>query len=324
MNNRQFWFYQLKSFLPLIFAYIFFLALVKLLTILYYVPQSFLGDIVRFSLPLLVIWFFINSYHSSRRLKAIARDKQITANTPVEASLIRAYHLQQHKNNHLSRQLNNHQQEQLDHVELYSHEIKNQLTSLQAAAENNDNVSSKVILKAVNQANYHLDMLLNDERLAISNNDFNFEWIDLQELVTEILKQSSSIFISHQLIPEVHHLSGVFVLTDRKWLRFCINQLLTNAIKYSPNGATIIFNWENDALQIIDQGEGISSTDLPRIYDNGFSGKNGHQTTKSTGMGLYLVKKVTNQLNFSLSINSKVDQGTRAVLHFPGNNVRKE
>lgn len=324
MKNRQFWSYQLKSFLPLILAYIFFLGLIKLLTILYYVPQNFLGDLIRFSFPLLLIWFFINSYHSSRRLKAIARDERITPNNPVEASLVRVYHLQQRKNNHLSRQLTNHQQDQLDHIELYSHEIKNALTSLQAAAENNETIPSKIVLKAVNQANYHLEMLLNDERLAIVNNDFDFEWINLQELVTEILKQSSSIFISHQLIPELRQLNGILVLTDRKWLRFCINQLLTNAIRYSPNGATIIFSWENDALQIIDQGVGISSTDLPRIYDNGFSGKNGHQTTKSTGMGLYLVKKVTEKLNFDLTINSKVSQGTQAALHFPGNNVKKE
>ncbi|WP_311403345.1 ATP-binding protein [Limosilactobacillus vaginalis] len=73
---------------------------------------------------------------------------------------------------------------------------------------------------------------------------------------------------------------------------------------------------------MIDQGTGIPSSDLPRIYDNGFSGKNGHQTTKSTGMGLYLVKKITAQLNFDLTITSKTGQGACATLHFPGNNVR--
>ena len=322
MQNKKFWFYQLKSFLPLTIVYLFLLGIIKLLTILYYIPQSFFWDVIRFSLPFLVIWFFINSYQSAKRLKAIIKEQDIPANTPTEAQLLHTNKFQRRKSDHLIRSLHNHQQEQLDHVELYSHEIKNSLTSLQADAENNDMVPSKVIRQAIQQADYHLEMLLNDERLAMSSNDFNFEWINLQALITTILKQNSSVFISRQLVPKLQHLTGISVLTDRKWLRFCINQLLTNAIKYSPNGATIFFNWADNSLQIINQGTGISSSDLPRIYDNGFSGKNGHQTTKSTGMGLYLVKKITAQLNFDLTITSKTGQGTRATLHFPGNNVK--
>ena len=84
----------------------------------------------------------------------------------------------------------------------------------------------------------------------------------------------------------------------------------------------IIFQWQNDSLNIIDLGVGIASEDLPRIYENGFSGKNGHHTTASTGMGLYLVKKVTEQLNFKLSISSVKGQGTTASLCFPGNNIK--
>ena len=322
MQNKKFWFYQLKSFLPLTIGYLFLLGIIKLLTILYYIPKSFFWDVIRFSLPFLVIWFFINSYQSAKRLKAIIKEQGIPASTPIEAQLLHTNKLQRRKSDHLIRSLHNHQQEQLDHVELYSHEIKNSLTSLQAAAENNDMVPSKAIRQAVQQANYHLEMLLNDERLAMSSNDFNFEWVNLEALIMTILKQNSSIFISRQLVPKLQHLNGISVLTDKKWLRFCINQLLANAVKYSPNGATIFFNWVDNSLQIIDQGTGIPSSDLPRIYDNGFSGKTGHQTTKSTGMGLYLVKKITAQLNFDLTITSKTGQGTCATLHFPGNNVR--
>ena len=74
MQNKKFWFYQLKSFLPLTIGYLFLLGIIKLLTILYYIPKSFFWDVIRFSLPFLVIWFFINSYQSAKRLKAIIKD----------------------------------------------------------------------------------------------------------------------------------------------------------------------------------------------------------------------------------------------------------
>lgn len=135
MQNKKFWFYQLKSFLPLTIVYLFLLGIIKLLTILYYIPQSFFWDVIRFSLPFLVIWFFINSYQSAKRLKAIIKEQDIPANTPTEAQLLHTNKFQRRKSDHLIRSLHNHQQEQLDHVELYSHEIKNSLTSLQAAAE---------------------------------------------------------------------------------------------------------------------------------------------------------------------------------------------
>ncbi|MBB1062667.1 sensor histidine kinase [Limosilactobacillus fastidiosus] len=323
MKSKKFWTYQFKSFLPIFIFYLLLLGLIKLLATLYYLPKSFFWDTFRFSFPLLVIWFLVNSYQSHKRVQVITKEKGISVNNPIEAQLLHNYQLHQRTAECTIHDLNNQQKEQLDRIEMYSHEIKNSLTSLQAATENSDPVPSKTVLRAVFQANYHLDMLLNDERLAMTKNDLDFEWINLQKLIIEILKQNSSLFISRQLVPQLDNLSNILVLTDRKWLRFCINQLLSNAIKYSPNDSTIYFNWVNNNLQIIDHGIGIKSSDLPRIYDNGFSGKNGHQTIKSTGMGLYLVKKISSQLNFSLKISSKAGHGTNANLHFPGNNVKK-
>lgn len=166
-------------------------------------------------------------------------------------------------------------------------------------------------------------MMLNDERLSLSNNDFDFEWVNLTKLANTIIQDNSVLFINRQLFPELTGLDQVRVLTDRKWLHFCIAQLLSNAIKYSPTGAAIHINWSANALRIADEGPGISSADLPQIYENGFSGHNGHQTTKSTGMGLYLVKQVTNRLNFSVQVTSQQGQGTVALLKFQPSNIRQ-
>lgn len=322
MNNKQFWLYQLKAALPLLIGYLLFLALLWLLAKLYYLPTSYLIDTIRFSLPFVIIWETLECYRSFKRVQALQKGRSILPTNPTEKQLLANYQVQAKTTQYELRQLHNQQQEQLDHVELYSHEIKNSLTSLQAAAENKTTVPSTTILAAVRQANDQLNMLLNDERLAITGNDFNFEWIKLDTLVNDILKENSAIFIHQQLLPQLENLANVQVLTDRKWLRFCIYQLLSNAIKYSPQGTTITISWQNNQLQIADQGCGISQSDLPRIYENGFSGHNGHQTIKSTGMGLYLVKKVTDQLNFGLNIQSEVGNGTTACLLFTPQNVR--
>lgn len=322
MKNKQFWLYQCKFFLPITIAYLLFLGLLGLLAILYYLPKGFFIDTIRFTIPFFIVWFLIDAYRTAIQVKKIEHGRQAGATNPVEFALRQVAVKQRQHDQRVIRHLHNRQQEQLDHVELYSHEIKNALTSLQAAAENGPTIPSRDVRTAVHQADYQLDMLLSDERLAMTNHDFSFEWIDLTALITSILKQNSAVFIHHQLLPSLTGLTGVRVLTDRKWLRFCINQLLSNAIKYSADGATITFRWAANSLSIIDTGEGISSADLPRIFDNGFSGKNGHQTTKSTGMGLYLVKKVCAQLNFSLTVTSKQGNGTQAILHFPADNVK--
>lgn len=323
MKVKSFVAYQLKHWLPGTFAYLLLLGLVELLVTFYRVPQAFFFDVVRFSLPLMIIWALADVLRSWHRVQKVSHDQDVLAADPVQVALITRQRRHNKDSQALIKKLRIRQQSQLDQMELYSHEIKNSLTSLQAAAENHPQVASQVVLSAVHSANYHLNMMLGDERLAMDDNDFDFEWVDLSALVTGILKDNSAIFINLQLQPQLTSLDGVHVLTDRKWLRFCLVQLLSNAIKYSAPGSTIELKWSGHQLQIIDHGCGIAASDLPRIYDNGFSGHNGHQTTKSTGMGLYLVKKVTQQLNFSVSVASTIGQGTTASLNFLPTNVRQ-
>lgn len=323
MKIKTFLAYQLKSWGPTIIAYLLLLALLATLTTFYRLPQSLVVDTLRFSLPLVIIWVLIDCYFTSKKIQAINNDHQIIPQSPVEFVLLTRQQRQNSDDQQQIQQLSSQQQRQFEQLELYSHEIKNTLTSLRAAAENQPQVASQTILSAVSQADYHLNMMLSDERLSLSDNDFDFEWLKLEELVNHIIKDNSAIFINRQLIPVLTGLSHVRVLTDRKWLHFCISQLLSNAIKYSPTGMTIQVCWKDNALQIIDQGPGIASSDLPRIYDNGFSGRNGHQTTKSTGMGLYLVKQVTQRLNFNVQFQSRQDRGTIAMLKFPPTNVRQ-
>lgn len=313
-----------RSIFPTTIGYIILIGLIGLLVILYNLPAVFLGDIIRFSLPIFIIWLIWTGAIQSYRLRHLTVS-QLDSFSPAnitEGRLIEILQKERSKNIQTIRQLQKVQNEQLDHLELFAHEIKNYLTSLTAAAENSPTVTSEEVKKNTYQANYYLNLLLNDERLAINNHDYDFQWVNIAQLVNAILQQNSAIFINKQLIPELQNLTGVTILTDRKWLRFCIEQLLSNAIKYSSPNSTINISWEINSLRITDHGCGIPTTDLPRIFENGFTGKNGHQTTAATGMGLYLVKKVTQQLNFQVSISSIQGRETTAILSFQPVNVK--
>lgn len=321
MNNR-FPRLLLRAILPIVIAYLLLIGLAWLLAILYQLPRHFCWDLVRFSLPLLLVWLGVMGIRSWQRVRHLQhRDATVQAHTPVEGQLLIQLHQAQSENDRAVRRLRLRQQRQLDNLDLFTHEIKNSLTSLRTAAENGPRVDSASVRDGVRTANYYLDLLLNDERLAMASNDYEFTWVDLSSLVNAVIQQNSVLFIHRQLVPKLVNLDHA-VLTDPKWLRFCINQLLSNAIKYSHPGGRITIVWHNHALAIKDEGRGISPADQRRIFENGFTGHNGHQTTQSTGMGLYLVKKVAAKLNFTVQVRSRVGVGTSCYLIFPTANVR--
>lgn len=322
--NKQNFKLLIKGALPVIFCYLILVGLVGLLVTLYKLPAVFWGDVIRFSLPILIIWLTASSIISLHRWHHFQISQLDTINPANigEAKLVKFLQVSQAKNANTIRHLRSTQRQQFDHLELFTHEIKNYLTSLNASAENDPSVASDTVKTNVRQANYYLNLLLNDERLAVVNHDYDFQWVQLSALINEILQQNSALFIHKQLIPQLKGLTTVKVLTDQKWLRFCVEQLLSNAIKYSTPGKPINISWEINSLKITNYGHGIPASDLPRVFDNGFTGHNGHQTTTSTGMGLYLVKKVATQLNFAVKISSANAHETTATLVFHSSNIK--
>ena len=100
------------------------------------------------------------------------------------------------------------------------------------------------------------------------------------------------------------------ILTDEKWFLFIIEQILSNALKYSNQG-TIHIYLEDELLCIEDEGIGINESSLKRVFEKGYTGENGHQEKNSSGLGLYLVNQISKQLDLPISIESKVNKGTK-------------
>lgn len=296
-------------------AYLLLTALLALLCYLYQLPTIIIGDFIQFSLPVLIIWLIIAVIRAHHRQQRVGRQELVSPANPLKQALVRALTNEQEHHRKLVQHLRHKQQEQLDQLDLFSHEIKNSLALLQAAAESQPAVSSTQVKTNVHQADYYLN-LLSGERLAMDKSDLDLKWLNLSKTVNEVIRQNGQLFIAKQLIPKIS-ISPVQVMTDQKWLHFCINQLLTNAIKYATPATTIKITWQDGTLVITNTGPAIPSADLPRIFDNGFTGHNGHHMARSTGMGLYFVKQVTERLNLQVRVFSPGPYQTVAQLTFP-------
>ena len=151
-------------------------------------------------------------------------------------------------------------------------------------------------------------LVLNYLRLQSFHDDLVIEPVHLDELIRTLVKKYSLFFIQSNNRLDLGQLDRI-VRTDKRWLGLLIEQILSNALKYCQEG-TISIVLDGDDLVIGDTGIGIAESDLERVFERGFSGFNGRRTQQSSGLGLYLSRKIAAELGYSLKLSSKVGQGT--------------
>lgn len=152
------------------------------------------------------------------------------------------------------------------------------------------------------------------------NQDYFISQTQLDNIVRSVIKQHAKIFIEKNIKLDLQ-VEALEITTDKKWLEYVLTQIISNALKYSKVAGTITIQAEEDStevrLLISDNGIGIPLSDLPRIFKKGFTGMNGRVYQKSTGMGLYLAKKLANKLGHELTVTSKEHAYTTLSIHFP-------
>jgi len=153
------------------------------------------------------------------------------------------------------------------------------------------------------------------------SNDFMIREISLNEVIKNVLARNKKIMIQNNMKVELKDVN-IKCYTDEKWLEFILNQIITNSIKYrNDNNAVIkitgIQNKENIILKIKDNGIGIKKSEIDRIFDKGFTGTNGRNQTKSTGIGLYLCKRLCEGIGMEIDANSKENEYTEIVIIIP-------
>ena len=164
----------------------------------------------------------------------------------------------------------------------------------------------------------YVDMALQYQKIKSTTNDFSFAEIPLNKVIRENIRKYARLFIAKKLAVRYEE-TALRVLTDEKWISFVLGQIITNAVKYSDKGSITISAYEDECntyLSVKDEGIGISSEDLPRVFERGYTGYNGRADKKSTGIGLFLCKSVTRMLGHKIQISSEPGKGTEVTIIF--------
>ncbi|RHW35696.1 sensor histidine kinase [Neobacillus notoginsengisoli] len=206
--------------------------------------------------------------------------------------------------------------EWMEYMTSWFHEIKTPIAVSRMLFETGD--GSKSLEEEMDRIEHFAEQALYFSRLNEFNNDYLIQELEIDSLVKELLKAHSKTFFAKKIRPVVH-LESFICLTDKKALQFILNQLLGNSLKYTGAGGElrITVRSKNKTIVISDNGIGISPEDLPRIFEKGFTGKNGRKLHSSTGMGLYLAKKIADKLGHRIKIHSEKGSYTEACIHFP-------
>ena len=205
------------------------------------------------------------------------------------------------------------EQETVDTLQLWTHQIKTPLTALDLLLQVEPVNASDARLE-FGKINRYLTVMLNYLKLTTLNTDLVLTELPLKPLVNETVRDLAKLFIAKDLTVTVETLPTV--VSDSQWLRFIFEQLLTNAIKYTPHGSIRIYA-KGDAVLVADTGIGILPEDLPRIFEQGYSGYNGRANQKASGLGLFLSRQIAQKLGLHLTVSSKVGVGSTFSIHFP-------
>ena len=200
---------------------------------------------------------------------------------------------------------------------IWIHQIKTPITAGKLICDSDiENENVKNIKKELIYIEDYTNMALSYLKMANHNTDMDISLVNLDDIIRPLIKKYAILFISNNIKLEYEKLN-VKVITDSKWCMVVIEQLLSNAIKYTKNGiVSISFNEKENYLEIKDNGIGIKDSDLPKIFDKGYSGFNGRQNQKSTGIGLFLVKQILDKLGQKVKLESKLGEGTSVKVYF--------
>ncbi len=206
-----------------------------------------------------------------------------------------------------------------EYIELWIHEIKIPISASKMIIENNKTSVTKSIDEELDKIENYTEQALYYARSNTAEKDYLIKKYNLKEIINQAILKNTNSFVNSKISLEMNDLD-IEVYTDSKWSVFIVNQIIQNSIKYSSRKITIFKKElkENVVLYIKDDGLGISKGDLDRVFEKGFTGENGRIIgKKSTGIGLYLCKKLCDKLRIGLQISSKKGEGTEVRIIFP-------
>lgn len=213
--------------------------------------------------------------------------------------------------------------DQLDYIALWAHQIKTPIAAMRLLLP--DGEDSDAPAAELFKIEQYVEMVLSYLRLNSESTDFVLRRVSLDDIVRRAVRKYARLFVRQKLRLDFEPL-GCEVLTDDKWLLFVIEQLLSNALKYTRTGGISIYMQPGEACTLVieDTGIGIQAEDLPRVFEKGFTGYNGRTGQKSTGIGLYLCRRILRKLSHGIAIDSTAGKGTSVRLRLDTDSLQVE
>lgn len=213
-------------------------------------------------------------------------------------------------------------EEHIHFINQWVHGMKTPLSVIHLIIQDKDGPPFTAIGDELDRLKKGLDTVLYTARLDTFEHDFYVEKLELMAVVRSVTSEQKRLFIRKRIFPSISVDSSIKVTTDEKWLSFVLTQLITNALRYTVEEGRMVYfhGYQNEqgraVLEVRDEGVGIPSGDLPRVFDAYFTGVNGRSFQESTGMGLYLVKQICGKLGHEVEISSEVGKGTAVRIFF--------
>lgn len=207
--------------------------------------------------------------------------------------------------------------EMIDYYTLWVHQIKTPISAMRLLLQTEPSSRNTELLLELFKIEQYVEMVLQYLRLYNMSSDLIFYRYNIANIIKQAVRKYSTMFIQKKISLDFKEMD-CYILTDEKWIVFVIEQILSNALKYTTTGTISIYMNNNapQTLVIEDTGIGIQEEDLPRVFDKGFTGYNGRMNKKSTGIGLYLCKKILKKLSHTISITSTIGIGTKVKIDF--------
>lgn len=199
--------------------------------------------------------------------------------------------------------------EMIDYYTMWAHQIKTPIAAMRLNLQNEDSDFSRRLTEDLQRIEQYVEMVLCYLRLDSNSSDYVIREYDIDSIVRQGIKKFASQFIRKKIKLD-YRPSDLKVVTDEKWLLFVIEQVLSNSLKYTKQGSISVFVNNNQELCIKDTGIGIAPEDLPRIFENGYTGYNGRNDKKASGIGLYLCKRICKNLGHEITASSVLGEGT--------------
>ncbi len=209
-----------------------------------------------------------------------------------------------------------------EYIEMWVHEVKLPLSSILLMTYKKDDISK--VIEPTKRIENFVEQVLYYARSENAEKDYIIKECDLKEIISKVVKKNKEIFILEKIEIKLEKLDNKKVLSDSKWLEFIINQIISNSLKYVDKEKSIITissveNEKNIILKIQDNGIGIPKSDIKKVFDKSFTGKNGRKIQTSTGMGLYIAKQLCEKLGHKIEIESEQNKYTSVFITFNKN-----